>query len=348
MNLMGVCEGFYGPSWSFEQRAAWAKFLGQQKMNFYLYGPKADHHLRKNWNQVWPASYVNQLRQMVENFHQNKVLTGVMLSPFGLKSLRDEQSRQNLIQKIEILSQLKFDYIGIFFDDMSYSPELLKMQMDVLDLAQQHTRARLIFCPTYYSFDPILDKVFGQRPADYVEEVGKLVHPDIEICWTGPKVISNEISSEHLQEVTQLLRRKPFFFDNFFANDGPKNCKFLKLKDFKGRSDNFQNEVSSLVFNPMNQALFSQVMVLMALKVLTHQASPESAFEKALSETCSPALTHLILQDRDLFLNKGLDQITHEQKTKIISQLYLHEPLAYELQAWLLGEYNVGAECLTD
>jgi hyaluronoglucosaminidase len=80
------------------------------------------------------------------------------------------------------------------------------VQADVVDMRTQVTRAeRIFFCPTYYSFDPILDRVFGKRPHNYLSDLGKLLDPLVRVYWTGPEVCSQEISSVRLRLVKREL-----------------------------------------------------------------------------------------------------------------------------------------------
>ena len=42
---------------------------------------------------------------------------------------------------------------------------------------------------------------------------------DIDVFWTGPEIISREITVAHVQELQHVLRRKPLIWDNLHAND---------------------------------------------------------------------------------------------------------------------------------
>jgi hypothetical protein len=162
-------------------------------------------------------------------------------------------------------------------------------------------------------------------------------------------VISDEISHEHLLEVTKLLKRKPFIWENIFANDGPRNCKFLKLKYFSGRDERFLDDCEGVAFNLMNQPALSQILYLASTLVLQDGDSGEEAFESALGQLVDPALGSFIQHHRHTFLNLGLDKISEDDKNKLVRELgnSVH-PVAVEIRNWLKGEYLVGPECLTD
>ena len=349
MTKIGIVEGFFGPVWSHESRLAFAPFLKHYGGSFYMYAPKRDAHLRKAWREEWDSQYLLELSTLRDAFHHHQLEFGVALSPFGLGSLISSADWTHLKQKFEILSQLKIDHLGLFFDDMPSTDDLLHVQSEVVQLALKYFPRGLIFCPSYYTFDPILDKVFGQRPVGYVEGLKNVISKDAAICWTGPKVISEEISREHLEEVTTLLGRKPFIWENLYANDGPRNCKFLKLRSFTGRDDSLVSETSGVGFNLMNQPYLSQIVYLSSLWVLNKNLSPDEAFEASCRELCSPGLAAFIIENRKLFLESGLDKITSDEKHSLLIQLNQEaSPVAIEIKAWLKGEYLVGPECLTD
>jgi hypothetical protein len=349
MTKIGIVEGFFGPVWSHESRLSFAPFMQKYGGSFYIYAPKRDANLRKGWRESWGADYLGELAELRNAFQNHQLKFGVALSPFGLGSFISSSDWTNLKQKFEILSHLKIDYLGLFFDDMPSTPDLLKVQSEVVQLALKYFPSGLIFCPNYYSYDPILDKVFGQRPLGYVEGLKNFISKDVDICWTGPKVISDEISRQHLEEVNSLLGRKPFIWENLFANDGPRNCKKLKLRYFSGRDDSLENETSGIGFNLMNQPYLSQLVYLSSLLVMNKNLSPSEAFEKSCFELYSSEFANFIINHRIMFLDGGLDSLSDEQKISLIRDLDSDEtPAANEIRGWLKGEYLVGPECLTD
>jgi hyaluronoglucosaminidase len=349
MTQIGIVEGFFGPTWSNEARHAWAAFLKKYGGDFYIYAPKRDSFLRKSWKEAWNSDYLDTLKNLRDVFQNQGLKFGVALSPFGLGSSISATDWEHLKTRFSILKNLDLDYLGLFFDDMPSTDDLLKVQKQVVELALEYFPQGLIFCPSYYSFDPILDKVFGERPIGYVEGLKDAIPPEVEICWTGPKVISEIMSAEHLQEVKTLLGRKPFIWENLYANDGPRNCKFLKLRYFSGRDSSVVNETQAIGLNLMNQPYLSQITYLSSLWAMTKKLSPEVAFEKSCQELCSHDLAEFILKNRLTFLETGLDKITIEQKKFFLSDLdHDSSPIALEIKSWLNGDYIVGPECLTD
>jgi hyaluronoglucosaminidase len=348
MRKTGVVEGFFGPQWPMKDRKSYAEFLARYGGDFYIYAPKQDPHLRKKWREDWDQSYLNMLKDLVNTFHRSGIKFGVGFSPFGLGTTLIPQDIEFLYGKLQILNSLGVDILGLFFDDMPTNDNLAQTQIEALAVIKKTFLQKIIFCPSYYTPDPILDKVFGKRPENYLNEIAEGVPQDVSIAWTGPKVISPLIDEDHLIEVSKLLKRKPFIWENLFANDGPKNCKFLKLKPFTGRDDKAFSQTEAFGFNLMNQPQLSKIVYLASKFVLEGQES-EQAFEKALTELCSDKFKKIVLEYRDLFLNVGLDNIDAEKKEFLISDLKLmSDPGASEIRDWLENKYQVGSECLTD
>lgn len=340
MSHLGVVEGFFGPPWA--TRKTLAPFLAEHGFDFYIYAPKADKNLRREWTSAWSVDYVAELRDLSQTFRAAGVRFGVGLSPFGISQMPWDEVERNLRDRLKALNEIGIDLIGIFFDDMKVHEDLAAKQIAVLEIVRTATRAKIIFCPTFYTFDPLLDRVFGARPAGYLEEIAKLPL-DIEIAWTGPLVISAEISATHIREVTALLRRPPFIWDNLFANDGPKNCKFLKFRSPEGRA--ILPAVNGMGINPMNQLELAKV-ALLAMKFATQGVAGEAALRQAIGMSCSEKLAAFLTRNLDLFRNEGLDKITAAPLLAELTEM--NEPVAQDIKAWLRGEYLVGSECLTD
>lgn len=349
MKNIGVVEGFFGPAWPVEQRESYASFLADCGAHFYIYAPKQDSHLRKAWREAWSESYISKLSDLCRHFAHHQIQFGVGLSPFGLGKVLSDSDKKFLEEKLELLNQIGISMLGLFFDDMPSDEDLAETQMNALDLVKKVFKGKIIFCPTYYTYDPILEKVFGKMPAHYWQDIAVKTPQEVSIAWTGPKVISPVIDETHLKEVTSLLKRKPFIWENLFANDGPKNCKFLKLKPFGGRDHLAFAQTEAFGLNMMNQPELSKYVFLASKYVLVDGIEADLAFEKALTKLCSPELKNFIHNHKQDFLEKGLDNISEDVKQAYINELELmSDKGALEIKDWLQGNYIVGSECLTD
>src|SRR5262249_17729403 len=153
-------------------------------------------------------------------------------------------------------------------------------------------------------------------------------------------------------ETAELLGRKPFLWDNLFANDGPRNCKFLKLRAPAGRASEAFAASAGWAWNPMNQAWLSRIVLRASRHALVESLPPAMALERAIRESCSPALAAFLSRNREIFLTQGLDGFPPGQAeawlVEIADREFDEEPVAREIRRWLAGGYSVGAECLTD
>jgi len=345
---LGLIEGFFGPPWPEADRLAFAPFLQNNDFQFYIYAPKADPYLRKKWREPWPSEFRQKMAALSRRFRAHQVQFGVGLSPFELHKIAKQEGKALLQTKLAQLEEAGIDWLGLFFDDMPLHEGLAHAQLEAIEIVRGATKARVIFCPAFYTPDPILEKVFGKRPEHYWEEI-RAAPKEIEFAWTGPKVISEDIPLEHLRETGNLLGRKPFLWDNLFANDGPRNCKFLKLRPPTGRTTAALEASNGWAWNPMNQAHLAQLVLFASLQAAVKHQPPEAALQSSFRALCSRPLAEFLLAHGQEWLTAGLDQLDLQKKKVWIEQLrQWNEPVAREIEQWLAGAYVVGAECLTD
>ena len=343
---VGLIEGFFGPEYPWQFRLELASHMKQWGGDFYLYAPKRDSYLRKSWDKKHPHETSENLKSLRAEFQKQEVGFGVGLSPFGLNDGWNVSIKNQLKHKCRELRELNLDYLGLFFDDMKSHPHLLKNQMKAVDIVASELDCRILFCPTYYCFDPILEKVFGPMPKSYLTDLAIHLDSSIDIMWTGPKVISPEIPPDHLDEVSNLLRRPPFIWDNVFANDGPRQCKFLKLKPLSGRTSHSLKFSSGWALNPMNQPYLSLLAFVSSLKVLKSDHSPLTSFTQTLSDLAGRDFTTWWSNHGGAFTEQGFDQI--DKNALLQSIMHLQGPYFNDVRDFLLGKYAVGPECLTD
>ncbi len=318
---VGVVEGFFGPQWPSGSRYRYATFLKEHGGDFYIYAPKQDQNLRKGWRSDWDLLYLNFLKDLSLEFRRNGILFGIALSPFGLGKELLLSDEAILLDKVRLLTEAGIDILGIFFDDMPSHDNLAEVQAKVIKAIRKTFDGRIIFCPSYYTPDPILEKVFGPMPKNYLQDIARLIPEEVSMAWTGPKVTSPEIPRVHMVDTLKLLHRKPFMWENLFANDGPKNCKFLKLRPFSGREEKLDDVTEAWGFNMMNQPELSRITFLASLLVLRDHHTPDNAFDESLNRLCSKAFADFIRKNRLDFLQKGIDVLNSEEKRSLLQEL---------------------------
>jgi hypothetical protein len=350
---VGVIEGFFGRPWSWEVRAAYAPFLRELGFGFYIYAPKDDRYLRQRWREPWPQATCEQAAALVRSYREAGLRFGIGLSPFELHLEDGGAHGAALAAKVRQLNDVGPDILAILFDDMrGQAPDLATRQVRIVDaVTAASTAASFLVCPTYYSFDPLLERVFGAQPEGYLAELGRLLDPRIDIFWTGPQVCSRRYPEDHLTEVAALLRRKPFLWDNYPVNDSAAMAPFLHLGPFRDRPAALQDLIAGHAVNLMNQAWLSRIPLRTLADSYAEGADydPEASFAAACRGVGDPALGEMLIEDRALFQETGLERLTPEQR-RTLSRRYAGfagNPYADEVLGWLAGDYAFDPDCIT-
>lgn len=353
-DFLGVIEGFFGHSWSWPQRQEYAHWLPRHGYGFYIYAPKDDAYLRRHWQKPWPDQQLAELRALAASCKANHLAFGVGLTPLGAHH-DYPQKRAQLLAKVQLIdAELAPDILAVLFDDMpSDTPELARLQLTIAHDIAAHTRAkRLIFCPSFYSTDPILEKVFGAMPANYWPELGSGLDAHFDLFWTGPKVCSTDYPLDHLAWVADTLKRKPFLWDNYPVNDGKKASNFLYLQPFENRPAQLRHYLAGHAVNPMKQPLLSRLPL--ASLPLSYQLAddyhPDALWMQIAGTELGVELARQLTIDLPAFCQLGLEQLGESGKQQLRQryQPYRSHPAVIELLDWLDGRYQFDPACLTD
>lgn len=351
MVKLGIIEGFFGRCWSWLERRKVVSLLGPAGYEFYHYAPKIDTKLRRNWQQPYDATELKALTEFAAACRSEGVRFGVGLTPFAAHLDFSEDAKAALKAKLAQLDDVGIEELAVLFDDMDGDlPDLAQRQAAIVDFATAHSKAgRFFTCPSYYSDDPLLDRVFGRRPDHYLEDLGKLIDPAIAIYWTGEEVCSREVSVGHIDEVTQRLGRKPALWDNYPVNDGPRMSQFLHLRAFTGRSSRLSGKLSHHAINPASQPLLTCIPALTLPEAyrLGDDYQYGRAFLDAANTICLPELASMILSNLLTFNDTGLERMGEATKAKLIAKYeVIDHPAANEIVDWLKGGYAITGEML--
>lgn len=349
---LGLIEGFYGHTWSWQLRREYAKFLAQAGYQSYIYAPKSDAYLRKQWASVWPQPLEHELRSIADSYHQAGLFWGVGLSPFEVYRRWPGDSKKQLQSKIQYLNKFDPDILLIAFDDMrGDQAELARIQCEIMDCVLESSAAKLhFFCPTYYSYDPVLTDVFGDMPRDYWAELGERLDTQVQIFWTGNQVCSQRYAQEDFTEISSWLRRKPALWDNYPVNDGRKTSPFLHLDAFRQRPAELSTTLAAHYVNPMNAGNLSKLPLLSLPQSYRQGQSydPDRARLEAFESLCATELASQLARDWQTFQYGGLDSLDDAERASLRNTYALwSEPVAQEIVQWLDGYYVFDPACLT-
>jgi hyaluronoglucosaminidase len=345
--LKGVIEGFYGRPWSFETRLAYSDFLPHLGMNTYIYCPKADSYLRKQWQEPWPEPMFGEMKALAGAYAQKNLNFGVGLSPFSLYKNYDSTHKRLLEAKIIEINRLEAPLLAVLFDDMPGDVECLAAtQTEIVgDILQWTNADRVLVCPTYYSFDPVLEKFFGKMPKGYWRQLGRDLPAEVDILWTGNRVCSDSVCVADIEAVEAQLGRQVTLWDNYPVNDGAQRSQFLYGEKLAHRDKSLSDKLGGHLCNPMNQGIVS-LLALLGMSEIYGDAKPDDSW---LREVWGGQAFDQLARDIGEFQRLGLQGMDSERRNHL-SSLYssLPGPAAREVEEWLRGKYAFDPACLTD
>ena len=345
----GVIEGFFGKPWNWESRVTGAEFLRNCGYQFYIYAPKSESSLRRQWREPIPSQTLQRLLQLSARCRQSGIAFGIGLTPFEIYRNYDAGAQASLRAKVAQIDQIGVNILCILFDDMRGDIDgLAQIQASVIaDICGWSRAARFIICPTYYSHDPLLAREFGSPPKEYLRDLGRVVDPRVDFFWTGEKIISQGYSALHLAQVADDIGRRPFIWDNSIANDSRTRTNFLFLDPAAGAWNLPADHVAGVAINPMNQPYLSRIALRVFQNILTQ--GPADSLPSICRELCGPVVADHLLADLELLQIKGLAELDTDTRRRLLKDYEQRQsnPFAAEVAAWLRGEYVFDPACLT-
>ncbi|XP_037952799.1 protein O-GlcNAcase [Teleopsis dalmanni] len=253
--ICGVIEGFYGRPWTMEQRKDLFRKLKKWGMDSYVYAPKDDYKHRAYWRELYTVEEADHLSSLISAAKEHDVVFYYALSPGLDMTYSSQKEIQTLKRKLDQVSQFGCEAFALLFDDIE--AELSKVdkevfqtfgnaQVSVTNEVYTHLgNPKFFFCPTQYCSSRAIPTL---HDSEYLNTLGSKLNHDIDIMWTGNKVISKIITLESIQEITEILRRPPVIWDNLHANDYDQKRVFLG--PYSGRSPELIPHLRGVMTNP--------------------------------------------------------------------------------------------------
>ena len=260
--MAGVIEGFYGEPWSQPERFGLFERMAEWGLNTYLYSPKDDLKHRALWRETYSAVEAESLGQVINACNAQGIRFIYGLGP-GLDIRYSDSGDVNCLRKrLEQMLALGCQNFALLFDDIpdrmtpgdarqfdSFASAQCHVVNDLLHWVRERCAdVRFFFCPTPYCGRMAQAGLGGE---DYLSIIGRDLAPEVEVFWTGPEIISQEITVAHIREVQSVLRRKPLIWDNLHAND--YDGRRFYCGPYSGRPPELRDMVSGILSNPNNE-----------------------------------------------------------------------------------------------
>uniref|UniRef100_A0A8D8WXM0 protein O-GlcNAcase n=1 Tax=Cacopsylla melanoneura TaxID=428564 RepID=A0A8D8WXM0_9HEMI len=253
--ICGVVEGFYGRPWTTEQRKDLFVKLKKWGMDSYLYAPKDDYKHRAFWRDLYSVEEAEHLTGLISAAKQQGIDFYYALSPGLDITYSSSKEVSTLKRKLEQVAQFGCRGFALLFDDieseMSESDKevfqsFAHAQVSVTNEIFEHLgQPKFMLCPTQYCSTRALPNV---KNSEYLNTLGAKLAQEIDIMWTGPKVISRLLTLENIEDITEVLRRPPIIWDNIHANDYDQ--KRIFLGPYQGRSPDIIPKIRGVLTNP--------------------------------------------------------------------------------------------------
>lgn len=297
----GTVEGFYGTPWSHEARKSQLAFYGKNKMNVYIYGPKDDPWHRDKWREPYPEVEANRIAELVEVAKQNGVNFYWAIHP-GVDIKWNDEDRDKLIAKFEVMYQLGVRSFAVFFDDIWGEGTKADKQAALLNYIDDNfvqakgDVAPLILCPTEYN------KGWANEEKGYLRTLGKNLNKSIEVMWTGNSVVAC-IDKPTMEWINERIQRKGYIWLNFPVNDFVRD--HILMGPAYGNGLDIAGDVSGFVSNPMEYAETSKISLYgiadycWNMEVYDYKSNWEKSLKNILPSN-SAALRTFALYNKDL------------------------------------------------
>jgi protein O-GlcNAcase/histone acetyltransferase len=340
--LGGVVEGFYGRPWSHAERLRLLNELAALGLNTYFYAPKNDLKHRAIWRELYDDAELTLLCELASACRHRGLNFVYGLSP-GLDIRFAERAERDRIKaRFDQLRKVGVRHFALLFDDLpgkmadddrrAYS-SLAAAQCDVANdvfawVREAWPGARFLFCPTPYCDRMDRAQHVGRG---YLDEIGRLLNPAIDVLWTGPEIVSETIPVDSVERLSRRIGRRPVIWDNLFAND--YDARRLYCGPYSGRERELRGAVRGLLINPNNEYAINFIPLRTLAAFLNGEGEwqPREAFLQSVAEwlACHETVTKPVTQG-DLVLLADCFYLPHAEGPEAIKLLALVERLLAE------------------
>jgi hyaluronoglucosaminidase len=264
----GIVEGFFGPLWSMAHRKRLFDFGAARGMNTYLYAPKDDPYHRKRWRLPYPREQWRQLVRLMGHARHHHIDFVYGFHPGEGLCFSDPKLIGILLGKAERFYDTGVRTFAVLFDDIPsrlahardrrcFKNSLARAEGAWLAEIQSRqpsawTDVEWWICPSYYSEDKLLERVFGKFEPDFLETLAEYLPTQVACFWTGPRVVPKEVTVTHMRRVAKRVKHPLILWDNYPVND-LSMANELHIGPLQGRDPRLPEILYGYLNNPLLQ-----------------------------------------------------------------------------------------------
>jgi hyaluronoglucosaminidase len=296
--VRGITEGFYGSSWTQQERLEQLDFLGRTKQNRYLYASTDDPYRQSShWRDPYPAAQREEFRALAERARRNHVKLGWAVAPGQGLCFSSPADRRALLRKLDAMRALGFEAFQLRFEDVSYSEwhcdedaqaygsgpkAAARAHAELANEVARHLAARhadaepLSVMPTEF---------YQDGDTDYRTELSEKLTPGVQVAWTGVGVVPRTITGGELTATRSAFREHPLVtMDNYPVNDYAQDRIFLG--PYRGREPAVAARSAAVLSNAMKQPTASRIPLFTAADYAWNPKSyrPQESWQAAIDE----------------------------------------------------------------
>lgn len=299
----GIVEGFFGPPWSTAHRAAIFEFGAKRGMNTYLYAPKDDPYHRERWTKPYPDREWKEMVQLIRLAQKHQIDFVYGFHPGKGLCFSAEEPIRILLTKAERFYQTGVRTFAVLFDDIPsrlehtedqrrFNGSLARAEATWLEnilvrqpAAWSKSKVEWWICPSYYTEDPLLARMFGAFEPRFLETLAEHLPQTVACFWTGPAVVSNKISIAHVRKVAKRLKHRLILWDNYPVNDLSMSQE-MHLSPLTGRDPRLPERVHGYLNNPLLQEALSFIPLATCFDYAADPAAynPKKSWNRVIAE----------------------------------------------------------------
>ena len=297
----GIVEGFFGPLWSMAHRKAMFKFGSARGMNTYLYAPKDDPYHRERWTEPYPRNQWQALLQLIRHAQARRIDFVYGFHPGKGLCFSDKTPVRTLLTKASRFYEAGVRTFAVLFDDI---PSRLEFNADRKNFRRSLARAEGSWlqeiqakqpgqwkdvewwiCPSYYTPDPLLARVFGRFEPNFLEILEGISTSDRPVFLDRSVGGFEKISLSHVQKTAKRLKHPLLLWDNYPVNDLSMRDE-LHLGPLQGRDPKLPRVVYGYLNNPLLQENLSFIPLATCFDYAADPIhyQPESSWKKIVCE----------------------------------------------------------------